>query len=278
MQDVSLGAAANKALPTSTTWRIWEHFCAFINADPTLTESDDPITILQLFAHCYRRGELSPSKTQVRGKTVADALRSVGQTLSNLGYSDPRLLPSGKLTFRLQRQLSYYNKKDPPPNRVKPIPIQVLRTTCTTLRLAQHPRSTALADMLTLGFFFLLRPGEYAHTTNPESVPFHLIDVHLRHNNTRIPHLTCPLPQLTMATFVCLEFTTQKNGVHGELIGMGQSGNPAFCPVQACISRIAHLRLHNASPTTPIYSYFCQHWFGVSTTTLTTEVRLAVRS
>jgi hypothetical protein len=29
-----------------------------------------------------------------------------------------------------------------------------------------------MADMLTLGFYFLLRPGEYAQTANPE-VPWH---------------------------------------------------------------------------------------------------------
>jgi hypothetical protein len=276
MQDVSLGATANRAMPGSTTWRIWENFCAAINADPTLTTSDDPVTILQLFAHRYRRGELSPSKTQVRSKTVGDALRAVGQTLSNLGYADPRLQPSGKLTFRLSRLPSFYNKKDPPPSRVKPIPIQVLQNTCNTLRLANHPRSTALADMLTLGFFFLLRPGEYAHTTNPESAPFRLVDVHLRINNTRLNHLDCPLPALSTATFVCLEFTMQKNGVRGELIGMGPSGHPTFCPIQACVSRVRHLCLHHASPTTPLYSYFCDTWYGVSTSTLTTELHLAV--
>jgi hypothetical protein len=276
MQDVSLGATANRAMPGSTTWKIWETFCAAINADPTLTTSDDPITILQLFAHRYRRGEISPSKTQVRSKTVGDALRAIGQTLANMGYTDPRLQPSGKLNFRLSRLLSSYNKRDPPPSRVKPIPTQVLQTACTTLRLASHPRSTALADMLTLGFFFLLRPGEYAHTSNPESAPFRLVDVHLRHNDIRINHLRCPLHALSTATFVCLEFTIQKNGVRGELIGMGPSGHPTFCPVKTCISRVLHLCQHNAPPTTPLYSYFVDTWYGVSTSTLTTELRLAV--
>jgi hypothetical protein len=68
----------------------------------------------------------------------------------------------------------------------------------------------AIADMLTLGFFFLLRPGEYANTDNPESAPFRLIDVHLRHNDIRLDHLHSPLHILHTANFVCLKFTTQK--------------------------------------------------------------------
>jgi hypothetical protein len=130
--------------------------------------------------------------------------------------------------------------------------------------------------MLTLGFFFLLRPGEYAHTTNPESAPFRLVNVHLHWDNIRINHLLAPIHILSTATFVCLEFTTQKNGIRGELIGMGRSGHPSFCPVQACINCITHLRQHSALRYTPLYSYFVTEWFRVSTTTLTTELRLAV--
>jgi len=56
---------------------------------------------LQLCAHRYHMGTLSPSKTKVRSQTVGDAIRAIGQTLANMGYADPRLLPSGKLTFCL---------------------------------------------------------------------------------------------------------------------------------------------------------------------------------
>jgi hypothetical protein len=36
-----------------------------------------------------------------------------------------------------------------------------------------------IANMFILGFFFLLCPGEYAQTTNPDSSPFQLCDLHL---------------------------------------------------------------------------------------------------
>jgi len=55
------------------------------------------------------------------------------------------------------------------------------------------------------------------------------MDVHLMVGCRRLLHRTCPLHELHAATFACLEFTTQKNGVRGEMIGLGRSGNAAFC-------------------------------------------------
>jgi hypothetical protein len=275
-EDVALGVNAKQQVTDTTIWDTWQDFCLSLHADPTLHQADDPVTLLQLFAHRYRRGEISPSRSAVKGKTVGDALRAVGQTISNMGYQDPRLLPSGKLNFRLSRQLSSYNKRDPPPSRVKPIPIQVLHTACRTLRLATHPRSTAIADMITLGFYFLLRPGEYAASENPDSTPYRLQDVHLRYNHARIDHLHGPVELLHFANFVCLEFTNQKNGVQGELIGLGRSGNNTFCPVQAVISRVIHLRQHFAPPDTPLYTFFSHQWMKIPTSSLTKELRIAI--
>ena len=207
---------------------------------------------------------------------MGDALRAVGQTLANLGFADPRLLPSGKLTFRLSRQLSCYSRSDPPPSRVKPIPVTVLQHTCHLLRLSNHIRNTTLADMLTLGFFFLLRPGEYASSTNPDSTPFRLQDIHLWRHNTKLTHLQCPITDLYSTTFACLEFTNQKNGVRGELIGLSRSGNPAFCPVASLVTRIIHLRAYAAQPNTPLYTYFYDTWQAVTTDMLTKELRAAI--
>jgi hypothetical protein len=190
-----------------------------------------------------------------------------------MGFQDPRLQPSGKLQFHLSRQLAAYNKHDPPPSRVKPIPSSILLQTISTLRLSTHPRSMTMADMLTLGFYFLLRPGEYAMTTNPDSTPFRLQDVHLCIGQQCLPHLTCPVTSLDASSFVCLEFTNQKNGVRGELIGLSRSGNPAFCPVQACINRVKYLRNLNAQPTMPLYAFFSIYWQGITTSALTSELR-----
>jgi hypothetical protein len=275
-QAVSLGVSPQRTSAADNTWTIWEQLCDSINIDPTLQTTANPIIQLQLFTHRYRGGTISPSKSVVRGKTVGDALRSIGQTTANMGYGDPRLLPSGKLNFCLSRQLSHYNKANPPPSRVKPIPCSVLAHTVQLHQLTYCPRSHAIADMLTFAFYFLLCPGEYAQTSNPESTPFRLIDVHLHRGQTRLLHLSCPFHELDSALFVCLEFTNQKNGVRGELIGLSRSGNPVFCPVQACINRVKHLRQHNAHPTSPLYTFFATCWQSITTTHITTELQAVI--
>jgi hypothetical protein len=200
----------------------------------------------------------------------------VGQAFASLGSLDPRLTSSGKLDLRLSRQLSAYKKQDPPPNRVKPIPFPILAQTANLCYLANTPMANTIADMLLLGFFFLLRPGEYAYTPNPEAAPFRLTDVHLLIHNRRLHPLTASTQELERINYIALEFTTQKNGVRGELVGLGRSGHPRHCPVVALINRVKHLRQHHAPLTTPLYSYFHIRWHRIDTTLLTQHLRHAV--
>jgi hypothetical protein len=183
----------------------------------------------------------------------------MGQAFASLGSLDPRLTSSGKLDLRLSRQLSAYKKQDPPPTRVKPIPFPILAQTANLCY-----------------FFFLLRPGEYAYTPNPEAAPFRLTDVHLLIHNRRLHPLTASAQELEQVNYIALEFTTQKNGVRGELVGLGRSGHPKHCPVVALINRVKHLRQHHAPLTTPLYSYFHLRWHRIDTTLLTQHLRHAV--
>jgi len=66
--------------------------------------------------------------------------------------------------------LASFTKKDPPPHRVKPIPIAVLRIVSATASASQCPSiQQATANMIILAFFFLLQPGEY--TAKATTVP-----------------------------------------------------------------------------------------------------------
>jgi hypothetical protein len=133
--------------------------------DPYLQDIQDPIALFQVYIQRYRVGTIAPRGKPVRSHTVEDSLRAIGQTFAALGTPDPRLDPQGNINFRILRQLRGYSRADPPPNRVKPIPVQILRHVAG---LAAHPSATlstqAIADMIVLAFFFLLRPGEYTGT------------------------------------------------------------------------------------------------------------------
>jgi hypothetical protein len=205
---------------------------------------------------------------------VEGALRAMGQTMATLGFLDPRLQPSGKLDLRLQRQLQAYAKQDPPPTRVKPIPLQILLNLLDYCYHTPDAAYNAMGHMLTLGFFFLLCPGEWAFTDNPEAAPFRICNVHLLRNNTRLNMYSCSERDLESATHIALEFTKQKNAVRGELVGLGRSGHAFMCPVYAMIQRIRHLRLHQAPLTTPIYTYYTHNSTRkVTTSMLSSQLR-----
>jgi hypothetical protein len=145
--------------------------------------------------------------------------------------------------------------------------------------LSNTPASLAIADLITLAFYFLLRPGEYIFTSNKDSAPFRLQNLHLIAVNRRIKHFTCPNHELDSATFIGLEFTTQNNGVRGEIICLGRSGDPSFCPITSIIRCIRHLRATYAPPNTPIYSYLDNNTLKIlSSPALTTTLHRAVNT
>lgn len=195
-----------------------------------------------------------------------------------MGSPDPRLDLANKIDFRLKRLFSFYKKEDPPPHRVKPIPVPIIRR---ILELANSPTVAAsastTADMIALAFFFLLRPGEYTGTTS-DTVPFTLGDVQLFLGHERLNIYTASEATLWNATFTTLTFTDQKNGVRGEVVGLGRSGDLSLCPVRSMIRRVIHLRRNGASPSTPLATYYSAGVANsVKPSDITADIRLACR-
>ena len=130
--------------------------------------------------------------------------------------------------------------------------------------------------MVVTAFFYLLRPGEYTAGTS-ETTPFTTHDVQLFMGASRLCLISTPDAILLRATFSTLEFTTQKNGVRGEVIGLGRSGSPLLCPVVSIASRIIHLRRHGAPPATPLSHYFHNNkWNHVRPADITRTLKAAV--
>lgn len=195
-----------------------------------------------------------------------------------MGAPDPRLTISGKLDFRLYRQFRGYQREDPPPERVKPIPVRVLHECMRIADAHASAKYEAIADIIAEGFFFLFRPGEatgvvYDHTT------FTLADITLFVHQRRIPALYATDADLTNATFVLFCWRDQKNGNRNEVIGQGRSGDHRLCPVLAACRRLRHLKAHNAEASTPFCTYFhvhCPH--RVTSADMTQLLRQAVRT
>jgi hypothetical protein len=113
----------------------------------------------------------------------------------------------------------------------------------------------AIFHMIVIAFFFLLGPGEYT-APNDETATFELQNVILYVGNVQHPSTAIPLHLPPLASLATLEFTNQKNGVEGEIIGHGPSGDGFICPVDAVRARVRHLWENNAPLNTPLCAYY----------------------
>jgi hypothetical protein len=116
----------------------------------------------------------------------------------------------------------------------------------------------AAVDLSIIAFFFLLRPGEYAHTS--DNAPFRQRDIQLGTRNSptfRFAH-TASLNDVNDYDIVSYTFTDQKNAVKGETISHSANNHPFLCPVKATLRRLLHLRSNGAPADAPLYTYYRQ--------------------
>jgi hypothetical protein len=231
---------ARAATMPDRAWLLWASFCNDLLVDPWPSDTRDPIILLQVFARHYRTGAIAPSGGPDKYRTVEDTLRAMGQTLAGMGPSDPRLTPGGKTEFRLGRQLRGYTREDPPPNQVKPVSVAVIAHAANLARSHNTVEAFVMIHMLCIAFFFLCRPDEYTTPTG-QNAPFRWTDVTFYVGMRRVLAVNATPDDLDHGTFVTLTFTTQKNVVRGEVIGLGLSGDPFVCPVITTAQRVRHL-------------------------------------
>jgi hypothetical protein len=87
---------------------------------------------------------------------------------------------------------------------------------------------------------------------------------------------TCSNDALLNAVFCTLEFTTQKNGVQGEVIGLAPNGHPLLCPCRAMARRLIHFRQYNLALTLPLASAFTGKLAKIKPADITSSLRNAV--
>lgn len=273
---VQAGVSSGRAASTQASWNQWEKYCLELALDPFLQTIEDKIPYLQVFAQRVRTGSLAIAKHPLRARSTEDYVRQVAQTFLSVGAKDPRKDSSNTIDFRLQRMIAAWKKEDPPPHRVKPVPIKVINNIAFIADHSTDPHTRAIADMIIIAFFFLLRPGEYTSTPS-DTQPFKFKDLQLLFGGNRLNIATAPDTVLKAATFATLTFDLQKNGVRGEVVGHGLSGHPTVCPVKALARRAIHLRQHHAPPITPIASFHHNNtWMPVTPADISRTLRNAV--
>ena len=156
-------------------------------------------------------GKITPSGKPCYLGNVETALHAIVQTIALLvpNPHDPRLQPNGKLIFALKCQFQSYKKEDPPPTHVKPLPAKLIKLAVQACCASNTARDTCIADMITIGFFFLYCPGEQTVTFDNE--PFKLSNVQFYKEDKPVHIQSSKL--LHTADFLTLTFDTQKNRV-----------------------------------------------------------------
>ena len=175
--------------------------------EPLIVAYNEPVPIRNAFAQDYQTGNITAIQPWVRSITVEDAVRSIGQAIAMLGAKDSQVTSTGKVDGILQLQFRCYSRQDPPPSRVKPIPVQVLRRLVCVAAASNDQELQAVADMIILAFFFILRAGEYKGTKY-DSTPFCLSDVTFSVGRAFFDTATATDNEISAATFVILTFST----------------------------------------------------------------------
>jgi hypothetical protein len=197
---------------------------------------------------------------------VEDGLRAVGQVHAQLRPPDPRKDSHDGIYFWIQRQIKAYKKDDAPPKCVKPVPIiiiifiaaQAFGDTCSEEEMT-------IADIITIAFFFLLRPGEYTGTLSDDAA-FKMQDFGLYIQGCKLDLFAASTAEVKSATSASYTFTTHKNGNQNEKLVQGLSGDPWCCPVKATVRCVLLHQRHKASLAIPVASFYrgnrrCSHNF-----------------
>lgn len=245
-----------------SAWETWLEFCADYNIPITLQELEKPYIPLIVFAQLRRQGTYSGG-VPVRAGTVSATLLAVRKEIERLVDTDPAMAKDkDRFVWQIEQLLAAYRKLDPAPSRSWPVTPSMLSFLQGMVDGDRRPakwgreKLCAAVDLSIIAFFYLLRPGEYAYTS--DNAPFLLRDIQLGTRDSptfRFAH-TAPLNDVQGYDIVSYTFADQKNAVKGETISHSANNHPFVCPVKATLRRLLHLRLNGAPASAPLYTYY----------------------
>lgn len=125
------------------------------------------------------------------------------------------------------------------------------------LRSAKSAKQQTVAHLANVAFFYLLRVGEYTHTSSTRSkltVAFQVKDITFRKNGNIVP-ASAPLATLQQCDEATMRITNQKNGLKGQCIHH-QCNGTWFSPVKSLIWLVHNILSRGGSPTSPIAEYY----------------------
>jgi hypothetical protein len=263
----------------TTHWTNWCSWCSYFGFDKFLVgvAQERRVHVLMAFASRVRTGAFGHGK-QIGCQSVATALRHVAQAFVLASYADPRKgLASPELGLAFTRLYHSYREEDPAPKPQLALPISVFQNIMATEGASVHPKQKAMADLVVIAFFFLLRVGEYTppsglrqtRTTQLRRKDMQFWKIQPDGVTSRLSHLST-LPELLAADAVTITLDNQKNGQRDATLHHDALPTNPLCPVKACARRFIQIRTCDPTNSNAIISLYApnkhvsaQHMAGV---------------
>jgi hypothetical protein len=151
----------------SRYWKAWTAHCALYNPQLAPGAAHPNTDRLLTFSVTVQEGQYR-NGAPVTVQLVERALRHVAQRLVLDGHPDPRKASPAQqsLDLPISRLLKSFRDSNPPPEPKLALPISTIST------ISEHyqwsPHLDAVADMVTIAFFYLLRVGESTSPASPQ--------------------------------------------------------------------------------------------------------------
>ncbi|EJK60343.1 hypothetical protein THAOC_19318, partial [Thalassiosira oceanica] len=205
--------------------------------------SSAPSTISAATSTVCPKGHIGKGR-KVGVQSVEKALRHVAQKFVLDRRFDPRRTVIGQrdLDLPFQRLLKKYDEEDPAPKPKLAIPVSTVRKIADEYNMSDH--HSAVGDLVTVGFFFLLRVGEYTEPQRQRgrrkrTTPLRRKDVKFWKDGVLLPH-NSPLSALLGADSATICVENQKNGKKGSTVHH-KACSGSFCPVKALARRVFNI-------------------------------------
>jgi hypothetical protein len=148
-------------------WKAWTAHCALDNPQSAPGAAHPDTNRLLMFAVAVRKGQYG-NRAPVTIQSVKRALRHVPQRLVLDGHPDPRKASPAQqsLDLPISRLLKSYRDSNPPLELKLALPISTISAISEHYRWSPH--LDAVADLVTIAFFYLLWVREYTSPASPQ--------------------------------------------------------------------------------------------------------------
>jgi len=200
--------------------------------------------MLLAFVQAVRNAEYSLGRIKrLVATTVNDTIAYISQTFRLAQKQDHRLDKDKKTCILIQQTICGYKNQDPGVKQMKAIPVMLIRMIWKLAKLTNAPLGIAIAQLVTLAFFFAMRSCEYSKMSSEESKRTEIIclrNIRFYRNNRLVPHTS---PNLHNADMVNITFEFQKNDERNESVGMFAAGaDNDMCPVKVTTAIVRRVR------------------------------------